>query len=93
MGLIMFNGAPVTWWSKIARLISTSTAESELVAAGEALKTIAHLRLMCQFSTNRFILQFLLLNLIIAFVKLNITHHELHLYRSNMKLGISISPT
>jgi len=47
-GLIMFNGSPITWWSKISRLISTSTAESELVAAGEALKTIAHLRLMCQ---------------------------------------------
>ena len=45
-GLIMFNGSPITWWSKIARLISTSTGESELVAAGKALKTIAHLRLM-----------------------------------------------
>ena len=36
----MFNGSPITWWSKISRLISTSTAESELVAAGEALKTM-----------------------------------------------------
>ena len=45
-GIIFLNGGPITWSSKLQKIIAQSTAEAEIIAATEITKEIVHLRLL-----------------------------------------------
>ena len=44
--LIMLNGGPVTWSSRLKKSTAQSTAEAEIIAAADATKEALHLSLM-----------------------------------------------
>ena len=44
--VVMLNGGPVTWASKLQKSCAQSTAEAEVIAATEAVKESLHLQLM-----------------------------------------------
>ena len=46
--IIMMNGGPVAWFSRLQKLCALSTAESEIYAAVDAAKEALHLRLLCE---------------------------------------------
>jgi len=46
--IVMMNGGPISWASRLQKLCAQSTAESEIYAATESVKEGAHLRLMCE---------------------------------------------
>ena len=45
-GIIYLNGGPITWSSKLQKIVAQSTAESEIIAATEITKEIVHLKLL-----------------------------------------------
>lgn len=45
-GIVFLNGGPVTWSSKLQKIVALSTAEAEIIAATDITKEIIHLRLM-----------------------------------------------
>ena len=47
--LVMFGGAPVMWSSSLNKIVSTSTAESEVLAAAQAAKDAIHLQNLLSF--------------------------------------------
>jgi len=46
--IIMMNGGPVAWFSRLQKLCALSTAESEIYAVVDAAKEALHLRLLCE---------------------------------------------
>merc|ERR1712185_106449 len=44
--VVMMNGGPITWSSKLQKSCAQSTAEAEVIAATEAVKEALHLQLM-----------------------------------------------
>ena len=44
--LVMLNGGPVTWASKLQKSCAQSTAEAEVIAATDAVKEALHLQLL-----------------------------------------------
>ena len=44
--VVMLNGGPITWASKLQKSCAQSTAEAEVIAATEAVKEALHLQLM-----------------------------------------------
>ena len=42
--LIFLNGGPISWFSRLQKLVALSTAESEIYAATDAAKVVAHLK-------------------------------------------------
>ena len=46
--IVMMNGGPISWASRLQKLCAQSTAESEIYAATESVKEGAHLKLMCE---------------------------------------------
>ena len=47
--VVMLAGGPITWGSRLARIVTTSTAESELVAVAETVKVMLYLEDILQF--------------------------------------------
>ena len=45
-GIIYLNGGPITWSSKLQKIVAQSTAEAEIIAATEITKEIVHLKLL-----------------------------------------------
>ena len=45
-GIIFLNGGPITWSSKLQKIVAQSTAEAEIIAATEITKEIIHLKLL-----------------------------------------------
>ena len=39
-----FNGEPISWFSRLQKLVALSTAESEIYAATDTAKVVAHLK-------------------------------------------------
>jgi hypothetical protein len=46
--IVMMNGGPISWSSRLQKLCAQSTAESEVYAATESVKEAAHVKLMCE---------------------------------------------
>ena len=44
--LIFLNGGPISWFSRLQKLVALSTAESEIYAATDAAKVVAHLKVL-----------------------------------------------
>ena len=44
--VVMLNGGPVIWSSKLQKVTAQSTAESECIAATECVKEVVHIRLL-----------------------------------------------
>ena len=44
--LIYLNGGPISWFSRLQKLVALSTAESEIYAATDAAKVVAHLKVL-----------------------------------------------
>ena len=44
LGTYFFNGEPISWFSRLQKLVALSTAESEIYAATDAAKVVAHLK-------------------------------------------------
>ena len=44
--VVLLNEGPVVWSSKLQKITSQSTAESECIAATECVKEVAHIRLL-----------------------------------------------
>lgn len=47
-GVIFLNGGPITWSSKLQKIVAMSTAEAEIIAATDVTKEIVHLRHLLQ---------------------------------------------
>ena len=48
-GMVCFlNGGPISWASKIQKLVSTSTCQSELISLAETIKEALHIRLLLE---------------------------------------------
>jgi hypothetical protein len=45
-GIIFLNGGPITWSSKLQKIVAQSTAEAEIISATEITKEIVHLKLL-----------------------------------------------
>ena len=46
--VIMMNGGPITWSSRLQKITAQSSAESEIYAVCEAVKEAIHIRLLCE---------------------------------------------
>jgi len=46
--VVMMNGGPISWQSRLQKLCAQSTAESEIYAVVEAVKEAIHLKLLCE---------------------------------------------
>ena len=44
--IIFLNGGPISWFSRLQKLVALSTAESEIYAAIDGVKIIAHLKVL-----------------------------------------------
>ena len=44
LGTYFFNGEPISWFSRLQKLVALSTAESEIYAAIDTAKVVAHLK-------------------------------------------------
>ena len=44
--LIFMNGGPISWFSRLQKLVALSTAEAEIYAATDATKVVAHLKVL-----------------------------------------------
>ena len=44
--LIFMNGGPISWFSRLQKLVALSTAEAEIYAATDAAKVVAHLNVL-----------------------------------------------
>ena len=44
--LIFMNGGPISWFSRLQKLVALSTAEAEIYAATDAAKVVAHLKVL-----------------------------------------------
>ena len=44
--IIFLNGGPISWFSRLQKLVALSTAESEIYAAIDGVKIIAHLKIL-----------------------------------------------
>jgi len=40
------NGGPISWFSRLQKLVALSTAEAEIYAATDATKVVAHLKVL-----------------------------------------------
>ena len=46
--VIIFNGGPITWSSRLQKLCAQSTAESEIYACTDSVKEAMHIKLLCE---------------------------------------------
>jgi hypothetical protein len=46
--VLMLNGAPISWGSRMQKICAQSTAEAEIVAATDCVKEVIHTRLLLQ---------------------------------------------
>jgi hypothetical protein len=46
--VVLMNGGPISWQSRLQKLCAQSTAESEIYAVVDAVKEAIHLRLLCE---------------------------------------------
>jgi len=46
--VVMFNGGPIAWSSRLQKLCAQSTAESEIYAATDSVKEAKHIQLLCE---------------------------------------------
>ena len=46
--VVMMNGGPVTWFSRLQKLTALSSAESDIFAVVDAAKEALHIRLLCE---------------------------------------------
>jgi hypothetical protein len=46
--VVMFNGGPISWSSRLQKLCAQSTAESEIYAATDSVKEAKHIQLLCE---------------------------------------------
>ena len=44
LGTYILNGEPSSWFSRLQKLVALSTAESEIYAATDTAKVVAHLK-------------------------------------------------
>ena len=44
--LIFLNGGPISWFSRLQKLVALSTAKFEIYAAIDAAKVVTHLKLL-----------------------------------------------
>ena len=44
--IIFMNGGPISWFSRLQKLVAQSTAESEVYAAIDGVKVVAHLQIL-----------------------------------------------
>ena len=51
--VVLMNGGPVAWNSRLQKLCAQSSAESEIYAVTDNVKEALHLRLLCEESGNR----------------------------------------
>ena len=46
--ICFLNGGPISWFSKIQKLVSTSTGQSELISLADTIKEALHIRLLLE---------------------------------------------
>ena len=46
--VVMMNGGPISWASKLQKLCAQSSAESEIYAVTDSVKEALHIRLLCE---------------------------------------------
>ena len=46
LGTYFLNGEPISWFSRLQKLVALSTAESEIYAATDTAKVVAHLKVL-----------------------------------------------
>lgn len=46
--IIMMNGGPINWFSKVQKLCALSTAEAEIYAVTDSVKEALHIKLLCE---------------------------------------------
>jgi len=46
--IILMNGGPITWSSRLQKITAQSSAESEIYAVCEAVKEAIHIKLLCE---------------------------------------------
>ena len=46
--VILMNGGPITWSSRLQKITAQSSAESEIYAVCEAVKEAIHIKLLCE---------------------------------------------
>ena len=51
--VIMMNGGPITWSSRLQKITAQSSAESEIYAVCEAVKEAIHIKLLCEENVIR----------------------------------------
>ena len=51
--VVMLNGGPISWSSRLQKLCAQSTAESEIYAATDSVKEAKHVQLLCEESGVR----------------------------------------
>lgn len=51
--VIMMNGGPITWCSRLQKLCAQSSAESEIIAVVDSVKEALHIKLLCEESGIR----------------------------------------
>jgi hypothetical protein len=51
--VVMMNGGPIDWCSRLQKLCAQSSAEAEIYAAADSVKQALHIRLLCEESGLR----------------------------------------
>ena len=51
--IVMMNGGPISWGSKLQKLCAQSSAESEIYSVTDSTKEALHLKLLCEESGIR----------------------------------------
>ena len=46
--IVMMNGGPISWSSRLQKLVALSSAESEIYAVADSVKEALHVKLMCE---------------------------------------------
>jgi len=46
--IVMMNGGPISWSSRLQKLVALSSAESEIYAVTDSVKEAIHIRLLCE---------------------------------------------
>lgn len=46
--IVMMNGGPISWSSRLQKLVALSSAESEIYAVTDSVKEALHIRLLCE---------------------------------------------
>jgi hypothetical protein len=46
--IVMMNGGPISWSSRLQKLVALSSAESEIYAVADLVKEALHVKLMCE---------------------------------------------